>query len=272
MSVLFYPESIRILGSDANGNSVMLCKMAVDDIANLPAANDFINDGYVLSMGCKAIVINDNSVHRLNSAGQWVQIAAGTSTYTRAEIDAMLSAIDVEIGAVANDGAKNRFAYLNYTAGQTATASGRKFTILSDGGIRIENAHSGTGNYADLYLSGTWAGTSTVFSCGGASYRASIQAPDVASGSKQYVILKLYDRHTGVTVEYIDPSAASDGEDFSFDATVAYISIHKNLSIPSGGIVVYPMIRRAEISDPTYEPYAPTNRQLYEMILQLQGG
>lgn len=90
MSVLFYPESIRILGSDANGNNVILCEMAVDDIANLPAANAFISDGYVLSMGCKAIVINDNSKHRLNGSGNWVQIAAGTSTYTRAEIDALL--------------------------------------------------------------------------------------------------------------------------------------------------------------------------------------
>lgn len=97
MSVLFYPESIRILGSDANGNNVMLCEMAVDDIANLPAANAFISDGYVLSMGCKAIVINDNSVHRLNSAGQWVQIAAGTSTYTRAEIDTITLSLQNQI-------------------------------------------------------------------------------------------------------------------------------------------------------------------------------
>ena len=33
---------------------------------------------------------------------------------------------------------------------------------------------------------------------------------------------------------------------------------------------VYPMIRRAEITDSTYVPYAPTNRELYEMILALQ--
>jgi hypothetical protein len=32
------------------------------------------------------------------------------------------------------------------------------------------------------------------------------------------------------------------------------------------------MIRRAEITDSTYAPYAPTNRELYEMILALQSG
>lgn len=89
--ILFYPGSIQILGTDANGANVILCKMAVDDIANLPAYNAFAPDN-VLSMGCTAIAINDNSKHRLNSAGQWVQIQAGTSTYTRAEIDTLLSA------------------------------------------------------------------------------------------------------------------------------------------------------------------------------------
>lgn len=103
MSVLFYPESIRILGSDTNGNNVMLCEMAVDDIANLPSANAFVNDGYVLSMGCTAIAINDNSKHRLNGGGNWVQIAAGTSTYTRAEIDTMISTINADIDALADE-------------------------------------------------------------------------------------------------------------------------------------------------------------------------
>ena len=224
---------------------------------------DLLHDGEEIDACIDEVVAARGSEASL-SAG----IAAAVSTAVSAEETSRKA----ECGAIANDGAKNKFAYLNYTAGQTATVSGRKFTMLSDGGIKIENAHSGTGNYADLYLSGTWAGTSAVFYCEGATYRASIQAPDVASGSKQYVIFKLYDRHTGATVEYIDPSAASDGADFSFDATVAYISIHKNLSIPSGGIIVYPMIRREEISDSSFQPYAPTNRELYEMILALQSG
>lgn len=100
MSVLFYPESIRILGSDANGNNVLLCEMAVDDIANLPTANAFISDGYVLSMGCVATAINDNSKHRLNGNGNWVQIAAGTSTYTRAEIDTMQADLQNQIDSI----------------------------------------------------------------------------------------------------------------------------------------------------------------------------
>ena len=89
---LFDPKSIQVLGADSSGNSVILCTMYVDTIADLPAHNAFANN--VLSMGCRAIVINDNSVHRLNSAGQWVQIVPGNSTYTRAEIDSMIARID----------------------------------------------------------------------------------------------------------------------------------------------------------------------------------
>lgn len=76
-----------MLGSDEGGASVVLCEMYVDTLADLPAPDKFT--GFRLSMGCKATVINDNSKHRINSAGQWVQIAAGTASYTRAEIDTM---------------------------------------------------------------------------------------------------------------------------------------------------------------------------------------
>jgi hypothetical protein len=37
-------------------------------------------------------------------------------------------------------------------------------------------------------------------------------------------------------------------------------------------LTIRPMIRRAEIADDTFIPYAPTNRELYEMILALQSG
>lgn len=87
---LFEPDSIRILGEDANGKKVVLCLLYVDDLADLPGVSDFT--GFILSLGCQAIVINDNSRHRLNGSGQWVQIAAGTATYTKSEVDTLLNA------------------------------------------------------------------------------------------------------------------------------------------------------------------------------------
>lgn len=76
----FVPESIRILGTDGGGLSVVLCSMYVDTLADLPAQTAYA--GFRLSMGCTARVINDNSRHRLNSAGQWVDITENDGKYT----------------------------------------------------------------------------------------------------------------------------------------------------------------------------------------------
>lgn len=123
---VFVPESIHILGTDGGGLSVVLCSMYVDTLDDLPAPTAYT--GYRLSMGCTARVINDNSRHRINSAGQWVQISAGTSTYTRAEIDSMVQQINAvndaqqaEINYLVNTGAKN---ILDNTADASRTVAG----------------------------------------------------------------------------------------------------------------------------------------------------
>lgn len=76
----FVPESIRIIGTDGGGLSVVLCSMYVDTLADLPTPTAYT--GFRLSMGCTAIVINDNSIHRINSAGQWVDITENDGKYT----------------------------------------------------------------------------------------------------------------------------------------------------------------------------------------------
>lgn len=247
MSVLFYPESIRILGSDANGNNVMLCEMAVDDTTNLPAANAFINDGYVLSMGCVATAINDNSKHRLNGSGNWVQIAAGTSTYTRAEIDAFLSAIDAEIAEdraalaeVENKGAKNLV--------NAPNGSGVRFINIP---IVLE-----PGDYYVLFQNISSTDTDAATCQFGAFYEDDSQASNFPQ-------LKRGD---------------NTGAMFSVSKQTSYVRVYASSSFAGGGgdTVTFTgcmICTKAEwdISN-AYEQYAPTNRQLYEMILELQGG
>lgn len=58
--------------------------------------------------------------------------------------------------------------------------------------------------------------------------------------------------------------------------TTAQNGLYYAIRIASGktvnNLTFKPMIRRAEITDDSYAPYAPTNRELYEMILALQSG
>lgn len=267
MSVLFYPESIRILGSDANGKNVMLCKMAVDNIANLPAANAFISDGYVLSMGCKAIVINDNSKHRLNSQGQWVQIAAGTSTYTRAEIDSIISVIDAEnanqqteINYSINTGAKN---ICNWSA-STSTISGVTFTVNADKTVSTNGTATTRSQKALVFNvpSTLKAGRYVLSGCPNGGEQ---------SGKILYC-LYIWDYKTNARV---CPDETGNGIEFDWspDASHTYtITVDVRNGTDASGLIFKPMIRQSLITDSTFEPYAPTNRQLYEMILQLQGG
>ena len=60
----------------------------------------------------------------------------------------------------------------------------------------------------------------------------------------------------------------SDNIDQS-DANISIV-IYRGQSYDN--VVIKPMIRPASIEDSTYVPYAPTNRELYEMILALQSG
>lgn len=256
MSVLFYPESIRILGSDANGNNVILCTMAVDDIANLPAANAFISDGYVLSMGCKAIVINDNSKHRLNSQDQWVQIAAGTSTYTRAEIDAIVSDLQNQINYAINTGAKNLLP-MSHTIG-SATRYGVTCTWNNDGTMTLNGAHN-SGDSASIFEFYDGSAIDTIILPVGLYSLTGCPAGGSASTYRATLtqITGAVDIGNGATFELSEPHYAAYRIIISGDCTFI-------------NTVFRPMIR--QIGDDTFEPYAPTNRQLYEMILELQGG
>lgn len=264
MSVLFYPESIRILGSDTSGNNVMLCKMAVDDIANLPSANAFISDGYVLSMGSTAIVINDNSKHRLNGNGNWVQIAAGTSTYTRAEIDTMVSAIDAALAEVENKGAKNDFDIENLiksaiSENVTYSLSGDSLTVSSNG------------RYARASIPYKFKAGTTVFSVvvsefllsGGTMYiRFATQSSSSGQIASQIAITNNGQYQREITV-----NADTDG------FVVYYINGSPGAYVNSAVFTNNMISTKAEWNiSQAYIPYAPTNRQLYEMILQLQGG
>lgn len=65
--------------------------------------------------------------------------------------------------------------------------------------------------------------------------------------------------HDVESVEFTVPS------DMTMDRVWIFIS--KNTTIDN--MTIRPMIRHAEIADDTFVPYAPTNRELYEMILTI---
>lgn len=190
------------------------------------------------------------------------QQAAANSGITAAKVAGLAEAI--------NAGAKNVLQIKNYTPGQTFSNGGRTFTFQADGGVKITGTATGTGN-VDCYLIGGWTGTSTVLELGGEDHTVVLRSSH-SSGNLQ---LCAVNRSTGSTVNSIRVGTNdTDGEVISFDATAVFLSIASGVQVPADGIVVYPMICPKVLFDasPDFAQYAPTNRELYEMILAMQAG
>ena len=174
---------------------------------------------------------------------------------------------EAEIGAVAAMGAKNMLKQ-NNAAGYTLTTHGRTFEVLADGGIKI-TGDTPDSSYADFYVSGTWGGREPILNASEDNCILSFDCADALQTQNLYI--RAVDRRTGSTASTATARLRQEAE-FNFPVTTVLITVQPSVVLPSGGITVYPMVRRAEITDSTYAPYAPTNRELYEMILALQSG
>lgn len=164
-----------------------------------------------------------------------------------------------ETNVISNLGAKNML-YISNTPGHTATSHGRTFTILSDGGIKITGASSDNSN-ADFYVIGSWGNRSVLLNENKNSCLMRMSC-DANYGYNQ-IRLRAMNRSTGSTANDTGVGTNEDVK-LSHIITTVFISVWPSVTLPEDGIVVYPMIRRAEITDNTFVPYAPTNRELYE--------
>lgn len=216
----------RLIGTDSNSKKVMLCRFEVDSVADLPAQNAYSSDGIMICMGSTAHVIDDNSEHMIDSTGTWVQQVAGTSSYTRAEIDTMQAAQQAEIDYAINTGAKNYCPYDGFTASAAGTA-------INDQPIELP-----AGEYIITYDYTATTGSSSIrfLDSGTSIINFTIYNTTAGKASRQFTLT----------------SAANQMRFYTGVATT----------------VTNIMIRPATITDSSFRPYAPTNRELYELIKQ----
>jgi hypothetical protein len=133
-----------------------------------------------------------------------------------------------------------------------------QFTVNNDGTVSVSGTASPA---AAVFRTGNWtcakSGTYVVSGCpeGGSwanpnKYRIRTAINGTWSGD---------DTGTGVSLSLVE-------------GDVVEIQINTAIGLDATGLVFKPMIRDASIEDSTYVQYAPTNRELYEMILALQSG
>lgn len=175
---------------------------------------------------------------------------------TNAELTSDISALstentrqETEIGVVANAGAKNQFNIDASTVVYSCTYTHTNNVL----------AISGTGGYARVAYQLTLPSGKYVFSANVDSLSASgrVRFNTASAGSGTTIAPDIETSTTGGVSQQINLAAA----------TTFYIMFYsKTTSGEGASAAVYSkiMIRRAEITDGTYAPYAPTNRDLYE--------
>lgn len=211
----------------------------------------------------------ENKVDKVNGKG------LSTNDFTN-EDKSQISANKAGIGAVANAGAKNKLSstldltYLKSInrsgtwADNVYTLNSISFTVTADGTVLV----NGTPSAQTVFLLITKArlaedvaaGNYTLSGCpsgggeSGSNYRIFAYNPSSTVNGAT-------DTGDGVEVQ-CDYS-------HSKDANIAIV-VGANKTV--NNLTFSPMLRDAAIEDDTYQPYAPTNRELYEMILALQSG
>lgn len=169
---------------------------------------------------------------------------------------------ETEIGVVAAMGAKNLLDYTFSINGDTSarTSNGVTFTINPDRSISTSGTASANITSAWIQMDYAVPDDTVILSgcpTGGGNNKFKIDILD--GGPTGSVVASDYG--TGVAIK---------SSMFTNGTGLIRIRIQNGQDVD--GLVFKPMIRPAEITDDTFVPYAPTNRELYEMILALQSG
>lgn len=208
-----------------------------------------------------------------------------STTYTKTEVDTALSGkqatLTTEQLAAVNSGItstdveqietnKNNILY-NQAMGvknlvkvdaQTYSTGNVDLSIDSNGICTISLS---SGTTANTQMARTIADLSTI--------RANIDYTTILSGcpsdgnySNKYA---LYISNSGSTAEKDEGNGVTVQPNQAVGTSSLAIIVRNGTTITSP-LVFKPMLRPASISDSTFQPYAPSNRELYEMILALQ--
>lgn len=176
--------------------------------------------------------------------------AAGATAVQQTEFETDQQRQETEIGVVANAGAKNVLPITN----TTMEVYGIMFTVNADNSVTSSGTlSSGVSNAA--------------FECSNFQLPAGTYTYSCEGAAQQTVRDSYVQKYNGSSWDAV----ARDYENNTFTLTQTE-QIRVRLRVYASGTsgTFKPMIRRAEITDDTFVPYAPTNRELYEMILAMQ--
>lgn len=165
MAFLFMSQIKCINNFVGDRKPTIVAEYVCDTQNDLPARSQ---SDYYVGIGSTAVIVDDSSKWRIKSDGTWVMYEQGTATYTKSEIDALLSLKANKATTLAGYGITNA-----YTKTQTDTAianeTADKITMLSilGAGTRIEATSEFPLNFDDAPFTSVgrfnWLSTSTPY-------------------------------------------------------------------------------------------------------------
>lgn len=155
-----------------------------------------------------------------------------------------------ETNVIANLGAKN---LLNFDVCSAASTGGVSYTVNADGTVTVNGTPQGTGpSYVQLMLRNDAVRVDDF--CDGSHILSGCPNGGSDSRYRLYVAKGSYSRFDYGNGVLLTKTTLTDIR------VVIYIA----KGYTANNLVFKPMIRPVEITDGTFEPYAPTNRELYE--------
>lgn len=228
--------SATITGSPITSSGIIDISVNVDnelsDISTNPVQNKTVND---------ALATKQDSIADLADIRSGAAAGATAVQQTTFETDQQRQ--EVEIGVVANAGAKN----LLENVQTTMTHKGVTFTVNNDGSVTATGTNDGTGaSIIDV-------NTQTTLTLPNGDYILS----GCPSGGSETGYFMDVTRSPGSSIKDIGNGAAfTVGGDYTINEFRIVIS--RNVTVDN--LTFYPMIR--QVADDTFVPYAKTNREL----------
>lgn len=298
---MIFFDKTRTIGQDANGKNVVWVSVYVDTAANLPAYNAYQTDGFILCMASEGRCIDTGDLYRLDSLGTWQITQAGTGTYTKAEIDALLNAKQdvltfdatptqnstnpVTSGGIWTDEQRqdalqteDRAALVEIVDGgaknwakipsQNSASSNISFVTQADGGIKVTGTANFQSSQAKIVLTNSPVDQQeTVTIEGKLPDKLAISGLGASTQLSRFVV-NLYNGSTWVYA-FNSNDVLHDISQYTYDRYNIVLIVPNNKTYAE---TIYPMICTQtawEISQ-TFQPYRPSWQEMYDMILALQ--
>lgn len=297
---------IEEYGIDPNGKNVIKLHFECDTVSDLPTTAEAATANIVMALGSDAHIIQDDTKYMIKGDGVWVKqkgefelsldaaaidydnttsgMAADNLQDAIDELDTDIDTVETTVGAhstaitnlqtkntsqqneinyAINTGAKN---IVQNTADASRTLNNVTWTKNADGSMTANGTSTGVSAVRVVGVQGSSSyanavpiprGTYTISASGFDVTKYRFALGFFADENASRDVINVYNEPQTLTV-------TSDTARYDFSCVIALSG-----EVMSGQ-TWYPMIRPSVISSESYVPYAPSNRELYEMILQLQ--